>query len=97
MGNPLRDRRTPQELAASGQLIEIAEKIGNFGELSRIVGADLETLDPDKLPPDWRDADVVGQLRFGFADAQGRLPALEGEVAVRIDAVCQRGGRARCR
>ncbi|NIV18585.1 MAG: hypothetical protein GWN47_09335 [Woeseiaceae bacterium] len=90
MGNPLRDRRTPQELAASGQVIEIADKISDFGELSRIVGADLEALDPDKLPPDWRDADVVGQLSFGFADAQERLPALEGEVAVTIDAVCQR-------
>jgi uncharacterized protein len=90
MGNPLRDRRTPQELAASGQVIEIAEKIGGFGELSRIVGADLESLDPDKLPQHWRDAEVAGQLRFGFADAQERLPALEGEVSVTIDAVCQR-------
>jgi uncharacterized protein len=90
MGNPLRDRRTPQELAASGQLIEIAEKVGDFKELSRIVGADLETLDPDKLPQHWRAVEVVGQLRFGFADAQDRLPALEGEVSVTIDAVCQR-------
>ena len=90
MGNPLRDRRTPQELAVSGQVIEIAEKVGDFSELSRIVGADLDALDPDKLPPDWRDADVVGQLRFGFADAQDRLPALEGEVSATVDAVCQR-------
>ena len=90
MGNPLRDRRTPQELAASGQVIEITEKISEFKELDRIVGADLETLDPDMMPPDWCDADVVGQLRFGFVDAQDRIPALEGEVSTAIDAVCQR-------
>ena len=90
MGNPLRDRRTPQELAASGQVIEISEKIGSFERLAEIVGGDLKTLDPDKLPPDWRDAVVEGQLSFGFADAQQGLPALKGMVAVTIDAVCQR-------
>jgi len=90
MGNLLRDRRTPQELAASGQVIEISEKIGNFERLAEIVGSDLETLDPDKLPSGWRDAVVAGRLSFGFADAQHGLPALEGAVAVTIDAVCQR-------
>jgi uncharacterized metal-binding protein YceD (DUF177 family) len=90
MGNPLRDRRTPQELAASGQVIEISDKIGSFGQLAEIVGGDLETLDPDKLPRGWRDAVVEGRLSFGFADAQQGLPALEGTVAVTIDAVCQR-------
>ena len=90
MVNPLRDRRTPRELAASGQVIEISEKISSFGRLAKIVRGDLETLDPDKLPPDWRDAVVEAQLSFGFADAQQRFPALEGTVAVTIDAVCQR-------
>jgi Large ribosomal RNA subunit accumulation protein YceD len=90
MGNPLRDRRTPSELAASAQVIEIAEKISIFAELERILRADLETLDPGKLPPGWRDALVEGRLSFGFADAQRRLPSLEGRVAVTIDAVCQR-------
>jgi uncharacterized protein len=90
MGNPLRDRRTPQELAASGQVIEISEKISSFERLAGIVGGDLDTLDPDKLPSDWRNAAVVGRLSFGFADAQQGLAALEGTVAVTIDAVCQR-------
>ncbi len=90
MGNPLRDRRTPSEWAASGQVIEITEKIGDFQRLAEIVGGDLETLDPDKLPSGWRAAAVRGRLTFGFADAQRSLPALEGQVSATIDAVCQR-------
>ncbi len=90
MGNPLRDRRTPSELAASGQVIDFSEQIGEFERLAGIVEGDLETLDPDKLPLDWRDTVVVGRLSFRFADAQGGVAALEGKVATRIDAVCQR-------
>ena len=96
MGNPLRDRRTPSELAARGQLIEFSEKIGDFEQLAAIVESDLEALDPDKLPSDWRNATVYGQLAFGFAAAHGGLhptglwPAVEGRVAVTVDAVCQR-------
>ncbi len=106
MGDPLQQRRAPQELAASGQVIEINNKITNFERLAEIVEADLSALDPDKLPPDWRDATVAGQLSFGFAAAQGNVPAVaghnvpavaghnvpavEGHVAVTTDAVCQR-------
>jgi uncharacterized protein len=90
MGNLLRDRRTPSELAASGQVIEFSEKISDFDRLVKIVEGDLEILDPDTLPHDWRDAVVAGQLNFSFADAQGRVAALEGEVATTIEAVCQR-------
>ena len=90
MGNPLRDRRTPQEFAASGQVIDFICKISDLEQLASIIEADLEALNPDKLPAGWRDTDVAGQLRFGFADAQNGLPTLEGEVATTIDAVCQR-------
>jgi uncharacterized metal-binding protein YceD (DUF177 family) len=90
MGNPLRDRRTPSEWAASGQVIEFSEKIGEFNRLERIVKGDLDALDPDKLPPDWRDKVVAGQLSFGFADAHNGLPVLAGKVSATIDAVCQR-------
>ncbi len=90
MGNPLRDRRTPSELAASGQVIEFSEKISDFDRLVEIVEGDLETLDPDTLPLDWRDTVVAGQLNFSFVDAQGGVAALEGEVATTIEAVCQR-------
>jgi uncharacterized metal-binding protein YceD (DUF177 family) len=90
MGNPLRDRRRPQELADSRQVIEISNKIGDFTELAGIVRKDLEALGPVTLPRDWREARVVGRLEFGFADAQRQLPAATGRVAVTIDAVCQR-------
>ena len=90
MGNPLLDRRTPAEWAASGQIIEFSEKIDVFDRLSRIVEGDLQRLDPDKLPPDWRDKIVAGKLRFGFSDAQGGSALLQGNATVIIDAVCQR-------
>ena len=90
MGNPLRDRRTPLELAASGQVIEFSEKISDFERLAAIVEGDLESLDPDKLPSGWRDSLVSGRLSFSFADAQNRLPMLEGRVTAMLDSVCQR-------
>ena len=90
MGNPLRVRRPIAELAAKGQVIEIAEKIGNFERLAGIVEADLATLDPDKIPHNWRDSMVTGWLEFGFADAQKQVVSLVGELAVTLDAVCQR-------
>ncbi len=96
MGNPLRDRRTPSKLAASGQVIELSDKIGDFERLTAIIEADLAALNPDKLPSDWRDSVVSGQLAFGFTDAlgglqpEGRWPAAEGHVEVMINMVCQR-------
>ena len=90
MGNPLRDRRPLAELAAKGQVFEIADKISNFKGLAEIVEADLGSLDADKIPQDWRDAALTGRLEFGFADAQQRVATIEGEVSVTIDAVCQR-------
>lgn len=90
MGNPLRDRRTPSELAESGQVIEFAEKLGEFKRLAGIVEGDLESLDPDKLPSDWRGSLVSGRLSFGFADAQGGLPMCDAEATATVDVVCQR-------
>jgi len=90
MGNPLRDRRPLAELAARGQVFEITEKIGKFKQLAGIIEADLAALDPDKLPQGWRDSAVTGRLAFGFLDAQQRVAVLEGELAVTVDAVCQR-------
>ena len=90
MGNPLQERRAPQELAASGQVIEITNKISDFERLSEIVATDLSALDPDKLPLDWRAAIVAGQLSFGFLAAQTAVATLTGQVTATIDAVCQR-------
>ena len=90
MSIPLRDRRTAAEWAAIRQVIEIAEKVSDFEQLAAIVEADLSALDADKIPPDWRAAAVEGQLEFGFADAQQRLPYVNCRVAVTVDVVCQR-------
>jgi uncharacterized metal-binding protein YceD (DUF177 family) len=90
MGNPLQERRTPQEFAANGQLIEITGKIGEFQWLAEAVSADLGALDPDKRPCDWRDREVAGQLAFGFVGAKSKVVALNGAVTATIDAVCQR-------
>ena len=90
MGNPLRDRRTAAELASDGQVIEIADKVGAFESLASIVEADLAALDPDKMPSAWRESVVSGALQFGFADAAGRVPKLEGGADAEVAAVCQR-------
>ena len=90
MGNPLRERRSAAEWSAGSQVIEIAEKLGSFELLSSIVEADLAVLDAAKIPADWRDAEITGQLEFGFADAQQMLPKVKCRVAVSVDAVCQR-------
>jgi uncharacterized metal-binding protein YceD (DUF177 family) len=90
MGNTLRDSRTPSDLATSGQIIEFNEKIASFENLAQIVEADLLALDPAKLPANWRDSVVAGQLHFRKSGAHDGLPVLEGQVETVIDAVCQR-------
>ena len=90
MSNPLRDRRPVTELAAVGQVIEFAEQISTFESLSAILKADLAALDPDKMPSAWRESVVRGALQFGFVDAAGRVPKLEGSAHAEVAAVCQR-------
>jgi uncharacterized metal-binding protein YceD (DUF177 family) len=90
MGNPLRERRTAADLAAGAQVIEIANKISDFEQLSVIVDADLAALNADRMPTGWRDSAVEGSLEFGFADAQQLLPKVSCRVGVTVDAVCQR-------
>ncbi len=90
MGNPLRDRRVPSELADKRQVIEISDKISDFGRLEEIVAKDLSALEADKLPRHWRESLVTGRLAFGYDGTPNNVPALEGNLAVTIDAVCQR-------
>lgn len=90
MGNPLRQRRTPQEFAAERQVIEINSKISDFERLSAAIARDLDALHADEVPRDWRDAEVTGTLSFGFAAAQGNMPSVAGQAAAGIVAVCQR-------
>lgn len=90
MVDPLRVRRTPHELAARSQCIEFSEKISVFEAIAEALGKDLAVLDAARMPAGWQDAEVAGWLRFGFADARESLPAVEGQVAATVDAVCQR-------
>ncbi|MGI9219542.1 MAG: YceD family protein [Woeseiaceae bacterium] len=90
MGNPLQQRRTPEDFAANAEIIEISGKIGDFRQLAEIAEADLAALNADMIPAGWREHEVRGELRFDFLGAQDRLPALRGELTATIDAVCQR-------
>lgn len=90
MGDPLRQRHAPIELAEEGQVIEINDKISDYQRLSEIVGTDLAALDASRVPADWAAAPLTGRLAFGYVGVDRRAPALEGEVWVEIDAVCQR-------
>ena len=90
MANPLRERRTADEWAAATQLIEIKENLSSFEGLASILESDLAALNPDKIPDSCRDSVVKGTVAFGYADAERRVPAAHCEVAVTVDAVCQR-------
>lgn len=90
MSNLLRDRHPVTDLAAAGQVIEIAEEISSFEGLAGILEADLAALDPDKRPSAWRESQVSGALQFGFADEAGRVPKLTGSAEATVAAVCQR-------
>jgi hypothetical protein len=90
MANPLTDPALPTQLAARGQVIE---KMGNLSDLERlmeVVQADLESLAPAVRPKGWRHAPIDIRLQFCWADARQKIPALEGQISARIDAVCQR-------
>ncbi len=90
MGNPLRDRCAPSELAEKGQVIEISDKISDFERLEGIIAKDLSALEADKLPRRWGESRVTGRLAFGYGGTRNNIPALDGKLEVTIDAVCQR-------
>ena len=90
MANPLTDRAQPSQLAESGQVIETEGKLSEFKRLKEIVAADLASLSPAARPKKWRHAPIDIRLAFGWADARQQIPALEGQISARIDAVCQR-------
>lgn len=90
MGKLPHERQTPLDLAKNSQVFEINGKIDDFKRLSEIVAANLAALEADRIPQNWRDRAVTGELRFGFIGAQDRVPAMAGHLAAQIDAVCQR-------
>jgi len=90
MGHPLLDRGLPRELASRSQVIETKEILDSFSRLAGIVEADLASPGSGKTPQKWRQMPVAIRLRFGWADARQRFPALRGFVSTTIAAVCQR-------
>ncbi len=90
MANPLTDHARPAQLAASGQVIETKGKLSDFPLLREAVETNLAGLSPAARPKKWRHAPIDIRIAFGWADARRQLPALEGQISARIDAVCQR-------
>ncbi len=90
MANPLLDHALPAELAERGQVYEFKGKISDFPHLVEIVEADLRTVSGSGLPREWKRAPVDIRLGFAWADSRQEIPAMEGEIATAIAAVCQR-------
>jgi len=90
MANPLPDLVLPEELAERGQVFELEGKVEDFRRLIEIVEADLKSVAAENCPREWRAAPVNIRLGFGWADARGEIPAVEGEISTDIVAVCQR-------
>jgi hypothetical protein len=90
MANPLTDRAPPARLAASGQVIETKGQLSDLERLKQVVDADMAGLKSGARPKKWQQAPIDIRLAFGWADARQQIPALEGQISARIDAVCQR-------
>jgi len=90
MGNPLKDRTPPAELAKSGQVIDLKENLSSFVRLVGIVEDDFRAYADGRAPANWRQLPVTIRLRFEWADVQREYPAVEGSVSATIPAVCQR-------
>ncbi len=84
------EREPPEVLANRRQVIESTNKISDFSRLSEIIMADLRNLPDEKMPQQWRQVPVDITLRFGWIEARPGIPAVEGAVATRVPAVCQR-------
>lgn len=90
MGNLLKDRTPPAELALNGQVFDLKEELSSFERLVAIVEEDFQTLSSGDAPLNWRQSPVAIRLRFDWADVRREYAAVEGSVATTIPAVCQR-------
>jgi len=90
MANPLLDRATPQGLARVSQVIDCKVELKQFARLSAAVAAELAGLADAQKPAAWQQAPVGIRLRFGYADAEGRVPTVVGDARTTVAAVCQR-------
>lgn len=90
MGDPLRDRRPPRDLAQDQQVVEISNEIGDFSRLIEVVTADLSALDSGKIPADWQKMRVAGRLEFGLSAAGDGVAELNLSLEAKVPATCQR-------
>jgi uncharacterized metal-binding protein YceD (DUF177 family) len=90
MANPMLEPVSPADLANIGQVIETKGNVEDFRRLAEIVDADLSALPEASIPQHWQQATVDITLRFGWIEARPGVPALEGRVATKLAAVCQR-------
>jgi len=90
MGDPLRDRCLPRDLAANQQVFEFSKKIGAFSRLAELVEGDLSALEAGDTLLNWREFLVTGSLGFSFADATEAAVALDMSIKATVPAVCQR-------
>ena len=90
MRNPLLDRSSPAELADRAQVVDKKVELRSLARLDEVVANDLSSLTKEDIPQKWRQAPVAIRLAFGWADDGRRFPTVEGRVAARVPAVCQR-------
>ena len=90
MANPLLDRALPGDLADRSQVFDIKGKISEFPRLLEIVASELERLPAAARPRAWRATPVAIRLEFAWADGRREIPAVEGDLAAELAAVCQR-------
>lgn len=90
MASPTLDRGSPTRLANCGQTIETKRIVGDFERLVDAVASELRLLPAAERPRQWRQAPVDIRLRYGWSDSQPGVPSLQGRIATRVAAVCQR-------
>jgi len=90
MASQLLEPVLPQQLAEWRQVIDCKVELRDLSRLAEIVQADLAVLPAGDRPANWRRASVGIRLEFGFARFAESVPALDGELSVTLDAVCQR-------
>ena len=90
MASPLLDRRSPAELAESGQVFELKGQIDDFDRLQEAVESLLSGLPEAEKPDGWKQRPVEIRIRFGWWEATAGVPALTGRVSAVVPLVCQR-------
>ena len=90
MASPLTDPATPAALANRSQAVESKENIASFPRLVEIVETDVSGLSLAGQAAKWRQYPVEIKLRFRWTDERQVMVFVQGRVAARMVAQCQR-------